>query len=102
MTFYQRMDQDYENGLPEFVKKEFDEFLKCGVLAHGFHMRLKRVFRIDVDICSECGGKLKVISSIEEKEVIDKILTHLGLDSKVTEPFAPRGPPEKEEDFFFS
>ena len=65
-------------------------------------MRLKRVFRIDVDICSECGGKLKVISSIEGKEVIDKILTHLGLDSKVPEPFVPRGPPEKEEDFFFS
>ena len=35
-SFYQQMDRDYENGLPEFVKKEFDEFLKCGILAHGF------------------------------------------------------------------
>ena len=46
-------------------------------------MRLKRVFGMDIEICSECGGKLKVISSIEEPEVIEKILTHLGLDSKV-------------------
>ena len=65
-------------------------------------MRLKRVFGMDIEICTLCGGKLKVISSIEEREVIDKILTHLGLDSKVPEPFAPRGPPENREDFFFS
>ena len=39
-------------------------------------MRLKRVFGMDIEICSECGGKLKVISSIEEPEVIEKILTH--------------------------
>ena len=30
-------------------------------------MRLKRVFGMDIEICSECGGKLKVISSIEER-----------------------------------
>ena len=49
-------------------------------------MRLKRVFGMDIEVCSECGGKLKVISSIEEPEVIEKILTHLGLDSRVPEP----------------
>ena len=65
-------------------------------------MRLKRVFKMDVDICSECGGKLKVISSIEEKEVIEKILTHLGLESRVPEPLSPRGPPEEQKDFLFS
>ena len=45
-------------------------------------MRLKRVFGMDIEVCSECGGKLKVISSIEEPEVIEQILNHLGLDSK--------------------
>ncbi len=32
--------------------------------------RLKRVFGIEIDSCGRCGGKLKVIASIEEPEVI--------------------------------
>jgi hypothetical protein len=40
--------------------------------------RLKRVFAIDIEACRQCGAKLKVIASIEEKPVIDRILEHLG------------------------
>ncbi len=32
-------------GLPQFVKDEFDAFLECGILAHGF-LRLR---------CGDCG-----------------------------------------------
>ena len=39
--------------------------------------RLKRVFRIDVETCSACGGAVKVIACIEDPAVIKKILTHL-------------------------
>ena len=39
--------------------------------------RLKRVFGIEIDSCARCGGKLEVIASIEEPEVIAKILVHL-------------------------
>ena len=39
--------------------------------------RLKRVFNIDIETCSECGGAVKVIACIEDPEVIAKILTHL-------------------------
>lgn len=39
--------------------------------------RLKRVFRIDIEACARCGGKLKVIANIEEPEVIAKILAQL-------------------------
>jgi hypothetical protein len=28
--------------------------------------RLKRVFAIDIEVCRRCGGKLKVIASIED------------------------------------
>jgi hypothetical protein len=38
--------------------------------------RLKRVFGIQIDTCTGCGGKLKVIASIEEPELIAKILAH--------------------------
>jgi hypothetical protein len=39
--------------------------------------RLKRVFSIDVETCSECGDTVKVIACIEDPVVIQKILTHL-------------------------
>ena len=39
--------------------------------------RLKRVFNIDVETCTHCGGAVKVIACIEDQEVIDKILSHL-------------------------
>ncbi len=39
--------------------------------------RLKRVFNIDIDTCSDCGGAVKVIACIEDPVIIEKILTHL-------------------------
>lgn len=39
--------------------------------------RLKRVFDIDIETCSECGGDVRVIASIEEPVVIRKVLDHL-------------------------
>lgn len=42
---------------------------------------LKRVFDIDMQHCPNCGaGELKIIAAILERPVIEKILTHLGLD----------------------
>jgi hypothetical protein len=42
---------------------------------------LKRVFDIDMQHCSNCGaGQLRIIAAILEWPVIEKILTHLGLD----------------------
>jgi len=40
--------------------------------------RLKRVFDIDVATCSECGGDVRTIVSIEDPVVIRTILAHLG------------------------
>jgi hypothetical protein len=39
--------------------------------------RLKRVFDIDIETCSECGGDVKIIASIEDPAVIQKILAYL-------------------------
>jgi predicted nucleic acid-binding protein len=39
--------------------------------------RLKRVFNVDIKMCSECGGAVKVIACIEDPVVIEKILPHL-------------------------
>jgi len=39
--------------------------------------RLKRVFNIDIETCSACGGAMNVIACIEEPVVIKQILDHL-------------------------
>jgi hypothetical protein len=45
--------------------------------AMSWAQRLKRVFNIDVSICPKCGGEARVIASIEDQAVINKILQHL-------------------------
>ena len=49
---------------------------------------LKRVFDLDLQRCPNCGGELKVIAAILEPPVIEKILTHLGLQARAP----PRAP----------
>ena len=39
--------------------------------------RLKRVFAIDIESCPDCGGKLRVIASIEDPPLIRHILAHV-------------------------
>lgn len=60
---------------------------------------LKRVFGIDIEASARCGGMLKVIASIEEPEVIAKILAHLermAADQCQTElPLGARAPPQQ-------
>lgn len=38
--------------------------------------RLKRVFGIEIEQCARCGGRLRVLASIEEAELIERILAH--------------------------
>ena len=59
--------------------------------------RLKRVFQIDIDTCRRCGGRLRMIASIEEQSVIDRILAYLGADDGRLDLAHPgRGPPTAE------
>jgi hypothetical protein len=39
--------------------------------------RLKRLFSIDIEVCNRCGGSVKVISCIEDQDIIDRILAHI-------------------------
>ena len=44
-TFFEQTESAAGAGLPQFVKHEFEAFLECGILAHGF-LRLH---------CGDCG-----------------------------------------------
>ena len=39
------------------------------------------VIEIELEHCPNCGGELKIIAAILEQPVIEKILTHLGLQA---------------------
>jgi uncharacterized protein (UPF0212 family) len=45
------------------------------------------VVEIGLEHCPICGGELKIIAAILEQHVIEKMLTHLGLQAR-----APRSP----------
>ena len=62
--------------------------------AMNWAQRLKRVFAIDIETCRQCGGHLRIIASIEEPAVIERILEHLGRDAETVDPAHPsRAPP---------
>ena len=56
---------------------------------------LKRVFDIDIERCTDCGGTLKIIAAIEDPPVIARILAHLGLPTR-----APPRAPARRIDLF--
>jgi len=47
--------------------------------------RLNRVFNIDIETCSVCGGAMKVIACIEDPVVIKQILDHLEQKAETSE-----------------
>jgi len=61
--------------------------------------RLQRVFGIEIETCARCGGRLRITSSIEQPEVIARILSQL--QRTAPEPYQPelplaaRAPPER-------
>ena len=57
---------------------------------------LKRVFAVHILACALCGGKMRVISVIDEGPVARQILDHLGLPSAAPVRAPARDPPDPE------
>ena len=57
---------------------------------------LSRVFALDMDNCERCGGQMKAVSAILKQDVIEKILTHLGLPARAP-PISPSTIPRQEQ-----
>ena len=56
-TFFAQVEQETGTGLPQFVKDEFEAFLECGILAHGF-LRLR---------CGDCAHDTLVAFSCKRR-----------------------------------
>jgi hypothetical protein len=57
---------------------------------------IQKIYNVDPLVCSKCFGRMKVISFIEDPDVIKKILKHLGLWLvKPTPPPRANSPPSE-------
>ena len=66
-------------------------------MAMTWAQRLKRVFNIDIEICDQCQGPLKVIACVEDPVAIRRILDHLKskeASDQQTWPPPSRAPPQ--------
>jgi hypothetical protein len=54
---------------------------------------LKRSFAIEILKCDKCGGKMKLVSIIQDPVVAKRILEAIGLSAEVPLKAAPRAPP---------
>jgi len=54
---------------------------------------LRRTFGVDVEVCPDCGGRMKLLALVRDPEGIARFLAALGLPTTAP-PLAPaRGPP---------
>ncbi len=62
---------------------------------------MRRVFAIDVLACAGCGGRLRLLATIEDPATVTKILAHLGLPAEVPA-LTPARPPPQLDGFDFT
>ena len=60
------------------------------VPSKGWAEMIRKVYEVDPLLCPQCGGEMKVISFIEDHEVIDRIIGHLKLTFHAERPPPPQ------------
>jgi len=79
-TFLSVVQREWEKPLPDFVEKEFRDYLKCGILAHGFlrnqctkchHEHLVAFSCKRRGFCPSCGGRRMAESAMH---LIEEVL----------------------------
>ncbi len=56
----------------------------------GWAEMIRKVYEVDPLICPSCGGKMSIISFIEEPKIIDRIIRHLKLTFDAERPPPPQ------------
>jgi len=51
------------------------------------------VFAVDVLACGRCGGRLRLIATLEASDTTRRILRHLALPTEAPPPMPARAPP---------
>jgi len=83
-------------GKPEFVEVTPPPVSK--ELKRRWSYFIRKVYETDPLVCVKCSGEMRIISFIDQRDVIRKILEHLGLWEESHAP-PDRDPPQKEITF---
>ena len=93
-----RKNQDQDDLIPSILEPVVDpDFSGNGSSSEyrkNWARLIQKISEVDPLTCPKCSGKMKIISVIEDEDVIKKILKHLGLwDQKVYPPSVWRARP---------
>lgn len=84
-------------------KRDLEETPSISCSSHAGRMSwaqlLKRVFQIDIETCSRCGGKTKIVAAVLQTNAIEAILSHLHLPTSPPLILPARAPPQEEFTF---
>jgi hypothetical protein len=67
--------------------------IRPGTRGQAWAALMQRTFDFDVLACRRCGGRLRPVALIQQPEVIQRILRHLGLPTETPSPLPARAPP---------
>jgi len=71
----QRIKADQDNDIANII----DTGLSDKVFRKSWARLIQKIYEVDPLLCPKCQGQMKIISFIEETDVIKQILQHLGL-----------------------
>jgi len=66
-----------QGGSPTTVEESID--ISASAAKRAWARLIKQVYEVDPLVCPRCTGAMRIFAFIEQPEVIEKILTHLGL-----------------------
>ena len=70
-----RKKADQDNTIPAVISNE----ISSKEFRQSWARLIQKVYEVDPLICPKCQGAMSIISFIEELDIIEKILRHLGL-----------------------
>jgi ribosomal protein S27E len=92
-TFLAQVESKTGAGLPQFVKDEFEAYLECGILAHGFlrvrcsgcaHEKLVAFSCKRRGFCPSCGGRRVAESAAHlVDQVIRQVRVSFGVECRL-------------------
>ena len=80
------MRKTQEKDNPHLILEEDEPFSP----SKGWAEMIRKVYEADPLICPSCGGRMRIISFIEEPKSIDKITRHLKLSFQAKRPPSPQ------------
>ena len=81
-------------GTDDEVPALIDSDISCKAFRKNWARLIQKIYHVDPLLCSKCSGSMKIISFIDDSEIIKKILNHLGLwEVKRKPPPRANGPP---------